>query len=204
MRRGLRRPAAVVAVVLATAATLLAAPSSRAIAHDYLVSSSPAANSTVTTPVSRVSLTFDAVVLSYGRASTAVLVTGPGKGTRHFETSCAAIDGATVSASTALGGSGTYTVTWRVVSADGHPVSDSLRFTYRRPAGTRAAPGTPHGPSCGLGSGASPATPADRGTVDPVVWLAIGIGGALLVLAGAAVAVAVLDLRRRGRPVKRP
>ncbi|MDQ1530365.1 MAG: hypothetical protein QOE37_470, partial [Microbacteriaceae bacterium] len=42
MSRGLRRPAAVVAVVLATAATLLAAPSSAAIAHDYLVSSSPA------------------------------------------------------------------------------------------------------------------------------------------------------------------
>ncbi len=116
------------------------------------MSSSPAAGSTIDAPPSEVTLTFNDVILDLAAAgggggdastgsapasggSSVVQVTGPdGQGT-HFETGCATDSGRTVSVPVALGGSGQYTVTWRVVSADGHPVSDSIAFTYQAPAG---------------------------------------------------------------------
>ncbi|WP_414172829.1 copper resistance CopC family protein [Clavibacter tessellarius] len=96
---------------------------------------------------SEVTLTFNDVILDLGApggdaggssaaagGSSIVQVTGPdGQGT-HFETGCAVNAGRAVTVPVALGGSGEYTVTWRVVSADGHPVSDSIAFTYQAPA----------------------------------------------------------------------
>ncbi|RIJ54697.1 copper resistance protein CopC, partial [Clavibacter lycopersici] len=134
-------------------------------AHDYLVSSSPAAGSTIDAPPSEVTLTFNDVILDLGTAggaggdaasgsgsaaggSSIVQVTGPDAQGTHFETGCATNAGRTVSVPVALGGSGQYTVTWRVVSADGHPVSDSIAFTYQAPAGAAASAGTPDGPGC--------------------------------------------------------
>ncbi len=249
-RRGpLRRAAAVVAgASLATAALALAGLAQgngpdgalSASAHNYLVSSSPASGSTVEAPPSEVTLTFNDVILDLAAAggaadeattgsssaaggSSVVQVTGPdGQGT-HFETGCATDAGRTVSVPVALGGSGEYRVTWRVVSADGHPVSDSIAFTYRAPAGATASPGTPDGPGCAAqaeggaassGGGATgsadagPAT-ADPGTADPgtaagqeegvapYLGVVVGVGVGIVVLAAAAVVLIVVTGRRR-------
>ena len=200
MRRGprLRVGAAVAAAAIAA---LVLVPTPKADAHDYLVSSSPVYNSTVTHPLTSVSLTFDAPVLDYGRSSTALLVTGPGTSTRHHETSCPRIADDTVGAAVALGGPGRYTITWRVVSADGHPVSDSIHFTYRPQAGTPASIGTVSGPACGEPtgrlSGAKYGAPGDTAGVSPVVWIAITGGAAAVLLAVLALVVVVVVLRRR-------
>ncbi|UKF25685.1 copper resistance CopC family protein [Clavibacter seminis] len=239
-RRPLRRLAAAVAgAALATGALALAGLAQgsgpdgalSASAHNYLVSSSPAAGSTIDAPPSEVTLTFNDVILDLAAAgggggdastgsapaggSSVVQVTGPdGQGT-HFETGCATDSGRTVSVPVALGGSGQYTVTWRVVSADGHPVSDSIAFTYQAPAGATAAAGTPDGPGCAAaqegaaGSGATSsggagASAADPGTaagqeqgVAPYLGVIVGVGIGIVVLAAAAVVLIVVTGRRK-------
>lgn len=190
-------------VAAVAVAALVLLPTQPAFAHDYLVSSSPAGGSTVTHRLATVSLTFDAPVLNYGGSSTVLLVTGPGGTTRHHETSCAHVTNDTVSAAVALGASGRYTVTWRVVSGDGHPVSDSIHFTYVRPAGVPAAPGTAHGRSCGKQTSDVTApksgAPGDTATVSPVVWITIGAAVAVVLVILIALVVVVLVLRRRDR-----
>ncbi|MBF4620922.1 copper resistance protein CopC [Clavibacter sp. VKM Ac-2542] len=240
-RRPLRRLAAAVAgAALATGALALAGLAQgsgpdgalSASAHNYLVSSSPAAGSTIDAPPSEVTLTFNDVILDLAAAgggggdassgsapasggSSVVQVTGPdGQGT-HFETGCATDSGRTVSVPVALGGSGQYTVTWRVVSADGHPVSDSIAFAYQAPAGATASAGTPDGPGCAAaqegatGSGATSSggagsSAADPGTaagqeqgVAPYLGVIVGVGIGIVVLAAAAVVLIVVTGRRK-------
>jgi methionine-rich copper-binding protein CopC len=199
-------------------------------AHDYLVSSSPAAGSTVDAPPSEVALTFSDVILDLGAAggdavaggtssatggSSVVQVTGPdGQGT-HFETGCAVNAGRVVSVPVALGASGAYTVTWRVVSADGHPVSDSIGFSYEAPEGAAASAGSATGPACaaadaeeggapapseasGSGSSAEPGTAAaQEAGVAPYLGLVVGAGIGIVVLAAAAVVLIVVTGRRK-------
>ena len=78
---------------------------------------------------------------------------------------------------------GRYTVTYRVVSADGHPVSAALPFTY-------APPGVPLTPQ----SDAAVIAPTGHGPSRLPWWL--GAGAAVIVAGAAAVAIA----RRRARP----
>src|SRR3954454_16543404 len=138
---------------LAAAVALALAPVAAATAHDYVVGSDPSADSTVTTPPESVTVTFNDRVLDLsGNGSTNLLtVTGPGSATRHFETGCATVADTKLSAPVALGGAGRYTVTYQIVSADGHTVSSSYAFSYEPPAGTAAAEGS-ESPTCGAGS----------------------------------------------------
>ncbi|GAB2967759.1 copper resistance CopC family protein [Frigoribacterium salinisoli] len=156
LRRGLLRPgAAAVVLGLVTAGTLLAAgPAS---AHDYVVASDPGEGAVVEVPLDEVSYTFNAPILDLsGTGSSNVLeVVGPDG--LHHETACVAtVSGATASVPVALGGAGTYTSTYQVVSSDGHTVSDSQTFEYAPPEGTPAAEGSATRPTCddaGEGSG---------------------------------------------------
>jgi hypothetical protein len=132
-----------------------------------------------------------------------LIVTGPDASTRHSETACPRVDGRTVSAAVTLGASGRYTVTWRVVSADGHPVSDTFTFTFHRAPGTAPAAGSASGPACGGGAATAAGGSGTAGSstaVSPVVWVLLGVGGALvLVLLAVVIAVAV---RLRPRPAR--
>lgn len=190
------------AAALAAAVALALWPASPAQAHDSLVSSSPANGATVSAAPRSVALTFDEPVLDYAD-STVLIVTGPGAARRHFETACARVDGRTVSAPVALGASGRYTVTWRVVSADGHPVAATFAFTLHRSAGTAAAAGSATGPACGSGSTAGATAPTSSGSsvaVSPAVWVVLGIaGGLVLVLLVVVVGIAVHVRRRPGK-----
>ncbi|PZR53215.1 copper resistance protein CopC [Xylanimonas oleitrophica] len=117
-------------------------------AHNYVVGTVPAAGQATSEPVDQVSVTFNDVLLDLdgNGTGTALEVTGP-DGTHH-ETSCPVILDRTVSASAALGEGGTYTVVWRVVSADGHPISGDFTFDYQPPEGVTPVAGT-SGPACG-------------------------------------------------------
>lgn len=151
---------------IAAAAALTLTPATAASAHDYVVGSDPAADSTVTTALDTVSVTFNDRVLDLsGTGSTNLLtVTGPDSGTRHFETGCASVADTRLSAPVALGGAGRYTVTYQIVSADGHTVSSSYTFAYQPPSGTAAAAGS-ETPVCGAGGSTAPA--ATDGTTPP-------------------------------------
>ena len=202
------RSAVVRGVAVAGIAALgLVGLATSASAHDALVSTSPADGATV--PVAP-----DFVALAYTEAPKAL-------GT---EISVAAPDGNIVSDGAAeLVGTtvrqhlianrpaGAYTVSWRVTSADGHPVSGTFGFTAQEATGVpveststpsppaQSSPPTLSSPlSVATGSETvAPATvpPRDEGGGD--VPLALGVGAGLVLVGG--VIAGVLLVRRRRR-----
>ena len=206
--RGRARPA----VLWAAAALLLGPAAGPALAHDALESSAPADGEVLTTAPTEFVLTFGADQLSLG---TALAVTGP-DGTDHA-VGPAEVDGAVVTQTvdppvTA----GDYTVQWRSVSADGHPISGTLGFTVQAAvapsSSTRPTTESSERPASGTASPA-PLSAGAGGAADQSVDLSAtseddpagGVRDAgLLALVGgvvAAVAIAaVLVLRRGGVP----
>ena len=161
----MRRVRALTASVAAVAAVALALlPVAGASAHDYLVNSDPGAGATVTAPQQQVTLTFNDRVLDLtGDGKSSIIEVTDAAG-RYFETGCATTADTVVSAPVALGPAGAYTVTYQVVSADGHTVSNSFPFTYQPPAGTAEAAGSAS-PTCGQVA-VAPSPAPDRGGHD--------------------------------------
>lgn len=198
------RPRVAVAIASATVALVVAIPSP-AVAHDDLVESSPAADSTVTTELEEVSLTFSDGLLDIGDSDGAFAIQVLGSDELYYNSDCVQRDGATATTSVALGGSGTYTVTWQVVSSDGHLTSDTFGFEYEKPVDTVAAGGAATAP-CRLGDndGAAAEGDGDAGAADPArsvtgIWVAGG--GLVAFLAACAIVLAVIGARtRRARP----
>ena len=127
-------PAAVLAV------TVLSQPGP-ALAHAALLDTAPADGTTVTTVTTEVTLTFNEPV----RATfSTVAVTGP-DGVAYGDGELSVVNNVVHQPVYPLR-SGDYQVAWRVVSADGHPVSGTFAFTVRLPAGqepTVTPPATP-------------------------------------------------------------
>ncbi|WP_431917028.1 copper resistance CopC/CopD family protein [Micromonospora wenchangensis] len=181
-RRRLARLGAA-AGLLVTLVALLLAPAGPASAHAVLSSSSPVASSVVPSAPSEVVLTFSE---SVRKVPDKVRVIAPDgsradRGEPRFEGSVVTIG------VDPAGPQGTYLVSYRVISADSHPVSGA--FTY-----SVGAPSTP---------------PTDSGSdsrADPVVEVGVkvtkylGYAGLLLVVGPALVLAALWPLRlsRRG------
>jgi methionine-rich copper-binding protein CopC len=203
----------VVAVLAVTAAAVLVGAGA-AQAHNTLVSTDPADAATVAVAPARVTLTFDEPARSLG---TEIVVTAPDGKT--VSTGAAVFDGVTVSQD--LTGSlpaGAYTVTWRVTSADGHPLEGVLSFTATgattvggdpAAAVTPAPTPTPTPSTTALAAPASiqPVAPTGESKIGPLPDQDADADGGLLsgvVIAGVAalavvlvVAGAVLIRRRR-------
>ncbi|WP_167759140.1 copper resistance protein CopC [Blastococcus sp. TF02A_35] len=176
--RGWRVPRLLLGVA-ATALLLVAAPSA-ALAHDGLVSSSPAADGEVGTAPSTVELRFTGEPLPLG---TQVLVTGP-DGAPVSE-GPATIEGTAVVQPLAEPlPAGTYRVDWRSTSSDGHGLAGTYAFTV---AGT--APSAASAPAATDGVGA---TDASGAASLPAVYPLAGAG-----LVGALGVLTARRLRRR-------
>jgi methionine-rich copper-binding protein CopC len=111
-------------VVLLALLGLLFATASPASAHSELESTAPAADSASTEPVDGVVLTFSDSVQP-GFAQIAVLDPG-GTDIADGEPT---IDGDTVTQPVAMTTTGQYSVSYRIVSADGHTVQGTYAFT---------------------------------------------------------------------------
>lgn len=184
--------------VFSSLATALAAS-----AHAALTSMTPAAGSTVTVPPSAVVLTFSEPI-----SSSFVAVTVTDGAAASVVAGRPAVNGSTVTQPLRQLGSGTYSVSFRVVSADGHPVSDTAAFTvrltssaspsYPAPSGSSAGSAGTSQPPSGASSAAPTATPphsgdAASGTSPALLWtLAAAVAAALVVGA------VVLGRRRSG------
>ena len=149
---------------------LTAAP---AAAHNSFVGSDPADGATVSRTPGAVVLTFNEPAVALG---TQVVVTGPDG---PASTGAPQLVDASVRQPLVPGApAGTYTVTWRVTSSDGHPITGTLTFTAD---------------AAGSGEYLGPAEPppAVDGSGAPVwAWVLL----AVLLLGGAA----ALSVRRRG------
>jgi methionine-rich copper-binding protein CopC len=99
-----------------------------AFAHAQLVDSSPAVGATLHVAPTHVSITFDGDLIDLGTPNSNVIEVTNQSGKR-LDTGATRLSGATVDVDVAgLTASGVYTVTYSVVSEDGHPVSRSYQF----------------------------------------------------------------------------
>jgi hypothetical protein len=124
--------------VLATVLTTALVTPTAAWAHSYLRATTPAASATVTAPISEVTLTFTEPI--HQRFSV-VVVEGPG-GLSYSDGPVRVVD-TTVHQQVYPLKSGSYTVQWRVVSADSHPVEGRFGFTVALPAQLEPSAGPP-------------------------------------------------------------
>ncbi|MFB6395505.1 copper resistance CopC/CopD family protein [Polymorphospora lycopeni] len=124
-----RRCAALLAVLVAALATLLV-PATPAYAHAVLSSTSPVAETVVPTAPAEVVLTFSE---SVRKVTDKIRVIGP-DGAR-VDRGEPAFNGSVVTIPVDQGGArGTYLVSYRVISADSHPVSGAFTYSVGNPS----------------------------------------------------------------------
>ncbi|NUT97277.1 MAG: copper resistance protein CopC [Saccharothrix sp.] len=146
--------------------------SGTALAHNVLVSSTPKDGEALAAGPAEITLTFDQPVQA-GEKFNTITVIGPDES--HWE----AADEPTVKNNSVvfkvrpLGPAAEYKIGYRVLSADGHPVTGSLKFTL-----TTAGNGTPAPTSTAAAS--TPGSDGGDGGVPIWVWIA----GAVVLLGG--------------------
>lgn len=178
MRRWIR----VGAVTLLTGLTLVLG-TAPAWAHSRLESSDPASGASLATVPRKVSLTFNEAVQP---GFTVITVIGP-NGDDYHSGDITEVDDTVTVGVLPLGPAGGYQIGYRVVSADGHPVSGAIPFTLTTagPGSAQAAP--PAGSAAPSASGVVPtAAPASDGgapvwpwIVGAVLVVGLGVGAAL-------------------------
>ncbi|MDJ0337999.1 copper resistance CopC family protein [Cryobacterium sp. PH31-O1] len=200
---GRRAASAVFAVVVVAAALGWgAAPAS---AHNYVVDSSPAADTVVTEQPGVFSVTTNDLLLDLGGtgSGSAMVITGPASAPLFYGDGCATVSGATVETAAQLGAAGEYTVIWQTVSTDGHAISDEFQFDWQPTAGQTLADGAPAAVTCGAKADATttdtatspPADTAADSSLSTLAWIGGTVGAVLL-----AIIVTLLLLRRKPRP----
>ncbi|MCO4256100.1 copper resistance CopC family protein [Pseudarthrobacter cellobiosi] len=196
--RSIRRQ--LLSVVLGTfvfvAAVLgFAAPAS---AHDAAESSSPAQGATVATAPEQVSVTFNKNPLGIG----AQFSVKDSAGAEWADGAVQIVDSTATQKLKAGAPAGAYTVAWRVVSSDSHPIEGTFGFTATAAAAGAAPPGTSSAgasPSAAIptmgtaqpGTVASPA-PAESAS-EPFPWSLVIFAA---VAVGLLVAIGILAKRR--------
>lgn len=187
-----------VAVVVALTGLVGLASAAPAQAHSALVSSDPTDGQTITTPIDRVGLTFSEAPLTGLDAGLRIEVRDAASTDRA--SGDVTVDGTTMSRTVDLQ-DGAYTVLWRYVSPDGHPVTGELGFTVALPAQT-AAPTASATPTTGP-TETTATVEATRSATPAASDAGSGAGGAALWLGAGAVLVAglvaVLAVARRRR-----
>jgi methionine-rich copper-binding protein CopC len=191
-------------VIVAAALGLSAGPAS---AHTTVDSSSPAEGSTVTEQPGVFALTVnDPLIDLHGVGSSSVMeISGPADAAKplYYGDGCVKILDKIADTEAQLGQPGAYTVAWRVVADDGHPVSGRYSFTWQPAAGQKLAAGSPEVPTCGGSAQTAQQTDtAGSGTAAPVAlsdvaWIAGALGAVLL----AVVATLLVVTRRKPRAV---
>lgn len=186
-------PAGAALAVLALSLTLVVAPATDARAHEQLLSSSPAEGERLESAPAEVRLQFTADLLGMG----AVVLVADGEG-RNWTIGEAVVEGAvaTIPVDPAIPAGG-YEIRWRVVSGDGHPISDVIPFTIgdAPPLAVDRAPD-----ETTVDEAAQQTTDREESVI--VRSLLVGLGGALA--AGGAFALITLLGRRRARRADDP
>lgn len=181
---GIRWPGRILAVLAALVLVLLttAGPAS---AHNVLISSDPADGAVLDTAPSTVSFTFDQPIQNFDPV---LRVIGPNG--NNFADASPTIAGDVISAPMAAGPAGEYRAVYRIVSADGHPVTGQITFTLTA-AAAGSASGTPTGassngstaPSRSAAGAADMPDHASSGGPSPWLWVGVGVAAVLVVVA---------------------
>lgn len=180
-----------IALFFAAVAGLLLAVPSPALAHNSLVEAQPAKDATLEKAPAEVRLRF---LASLDKKTTLTVTDAAGGSAIGAVT----IDGKVISAPFTATGGGKFTVTYALISADGHPVNSSYGFSVAAPPEpvTKTVPSlepTPSPSETQAPVAAAPTTPASNDTP----WFPY-IGGAIV--AGLAVGALLAYLKRRRNP----
>jgi methionine-rich copper-binding protein CopC len=125
------------ALILVSAVVGAAVPAS---AHDAAESTSPAPGTTVATPPEKVSITFNKNPLMLGSQ----IVVTDAAGNSWADGAVEIVDNVASQKLKPGAPAGAFTVAWRVVSSDSHPIEGTFSFTATAGAtGTTAAPAVP-------------------------------------------------------------
>jgi methionine-rich copper-binding protein CopC len=159
---------------LALTGVAMIALATPALAHNVLISTDPPKGASLEAGPAKVTLTFDQYVQNVDVNQ--VAVTGPGGG-QWAEGPVQVSNNLVIAPLRPLGPAGVYTIGYRVLSADGHPVIGEVTFTL-----TKAGTGTPASVSAAKATGSGQSSAAgDSGGVPIWVWIAgavvlLGIG----------------------------
>ncbi|MBW4093951.1 MAG: copper resistance protein CopC [Acidobacteria bacterium] len=178
---------AMVTLLALLTVALVSAPA--ASAHDVLESTNPADGSTVTSVPSKLTLTFDNTPAAIG--SQIQILDSTGKD--WADGAVRVIDHVASENIKAGAPAGTYTVNWRMVSSDSHPIDGTFSFTATSgaapvntaSAGTAAAPQSPQQSSAPASASASGGFP----------WVLVVLG---LVLVALVAGIGIFVKRRLG------
>jgi copper resistance protein C len=185
------------ALIAGLAATVLSLSPAAAWAHDEPTGFSPASGSTVSAGIIDVGVSFGEDILQVAdNAGIAIQVDGPaGTDSANLPVSCVSVEGGNMKAQVEVVAAGTYTVTWRSVSSDGHANSGGFDFNVTNDNGYTSTNGivdcseakiaTPLIAPNPNASESAVAISAQASTPDPFVQnLPFLIFGILLIVAG--------------------
>ena len=122
---------------------------SGASAHSAITSTFPAADATATL-VESVSLTANEELLDLGGTGNGFVFSVTDSNGHFYGDGCVTVDGPTAAMGVALGEPGNYTIAYRIVSADGHPLEGSWVFNYAPEAGSPMGEPYLELPVCGV------------------------------------------------------
>jgi copper resistance protein C len=176
--------ATIFALSFLTPTLFTAAPAS---AHTHLVTSFPSAGARLAARPSEVVLTFNQPIQAFPGAN-GIVVTGPRSS--HWPCGRARIDGNTLTASMSeVGRPGRYQIDYRVLGADGHPITGSVPIRIRRTAFTGSTASAASTMSTASDATAMSAFDVDQphGLAAMPTWLWIALLAAIAVYVGAVV-----------------
>jgi hypothetical protein len=189
------------AIVVGASVFGLASP---AFAHNFLVSSTPAAGQTLTALPSKFVITTNEGLLDLSGHGAGFAFDIEDAHKQFYGDGCVSVDGPSMSIAPAIGAAGTYRVIWQIVSADGHIVSNAYDFTWKPSASFTPAKGYSHPQDCdGKSGGTAPPDPnlGQDATKQPTanLGLVLGIGGGVVGL-GVILTLVLLLTGRRKKP----
>lgn len=197
-RSRIRLLATAAAAFLVAAGIAVAAP---AHAHDELISSDPAAGTTLEAMPAALTLTFSGEISPEPGATELAVTDAAGTSLADGEPE---IEGTVVTQPLVDDASGAITVLWKVVSSDGHPISGELSFTVDAPVTpeptaspepTETVAPTPTAEREET-TAAPVAPPTDEGSSAGAVWPWV-VGGLLLIAVAGAVVYLLVSRARR-------
>lgn len=191
---------------VAVALGLVLGAAAPATAHNYVVSSTPAEGETLTeVPEAFVITTNDILLDLSGEASGFGMLISDSNGF-YYGDGCVTVDGRSMSTPAALGAAGEYTLTFQLISADGHTLSDAIAFRYDPIDAVTVQGGLQSPPACPGREGTDTAPPAmgdgDAGAIEIVdesamVLTIVGAGLGALAVLGVVIAIVVVSRSRR-------
>jgi methionine-rich copper-binding protein CopC len=204
MKSGARRRATALGVggILVAASVLgLAGP---AFAHNFLVSSDPAAGQTLTKLPSKFIITTNEGLLDLSGHGAGFAFDVEDSHHKFYGNGCVTVTGPSMTINPVIGAAGKYSVIWQIVSADGHIVSNEYTFTWKPSGPFTPGVGASHPQNCGGKSGGVAPPDPHLGTdafakPSANLGLVLGIGGGVVGL-GIILTLILLLVGRKKKP----